>query len=100
MIRNALKYCSFFVLSAFLLAPCLLHAQEAKEGGTSGGGGDRVEPLFFRAQREAKALMVRLHDANLDQLKLSPRTHAWLKSGGSSRIEQLQHYVGAMTLSF
>lgn len=73
-------------------------ADHTTEGGTSGGGGDKVEPLFVAARSKASSDLNRIEPNHIHQLNVPTFAKNWLMKGDN--LSKLQFYVTAMELSF
>ncbi len=70
----------------------------ARLGSGTSGGGDRVEPLFIQAQKDAISILASIHLEQVAQLPIQDYFKSWLKEG--DRLQKIQFYSDAMSLNF
>ncbi len=92
----------FLKLSQVSIVLALLASQTASankaDGGVSGGGGDKVEPLFYAAQKRAITLINYLDFNKIDALRIPIFYKNWLKE--NMRLVNFQYYTSSMEFSF
>jgi hypothetical protein len=91
-----MKFLSVLSVLGLVSCPICFAAPQMGPGGSAGG--DNVEPLFIKAQKDAVQIVDAIKSDKIDQLPINPPYQTWLSTG--DHLSKLQFYVEAIKLSF